>query len=92
MEFVMYVPRLFNIDVKQFEKYLLMSGWKRDMEYFDSMFRFTPKKYKNIQIVLPRSEDAKLIDKEHIMRIAVETLSQYIDDDIESVIESINDA
>ena len=92
MEFVLAVQRVFNIEIKQFEKYLLKCGWKRDVEYFDSKMRFTPMKHHNIQIVLPASEDTKFIDKGHMMRIAVETLAQYIDDDIESVIESINDA
>ena len=90
MEFTLYVPRLFNIDVEQFEKYLLKIGWKRDVEYFDSKMRFTPMKHHNFQIVLPATEDSKFIDKGHMIRIAVETLSQYMDDDIESVIESIN--
>jgi len=92
MEFVVTVQRVFNIEIEQFKKYLLKIGWKRDIEYFDSKIRFTPMKHYDIQIILPASEDTKFIDKGHMMRIAVETLAQYIDDDIESVIESINDA
>ena len=92
MEFILTVQRVFNINIKQFETYLLKIGWKRDVEYFDSKMRFTPMKHYNIQIVLPASEDTEFIDVGHMMRIAVETLSQYIDEDIESVIESINDA
>ena len=92
MEFTVYGPRIFNIDIKQFEKYLMECGWKRDTEYFDSKSRFSPMKHYNIQIVLPASENTKIIDTDHMMRMAVETLSQYIDEDIESVIESINDA
>ena len=92
MEFILAVQRVFNIEIKQFETYLLKIGWKRDIEYFDSKMRFTPMKHHNIHIVLPASEDTKFIDKGHMMRIAVETLAQYMDDDIESVIESINGA
>lgn len=92
MEFILAVQRVFNIEIKQFETYLLKIGWKRDIEYFDSKMRFTPMKHHNIQIVLPTSEDTKFIDAGHMIRIAVETLAQYIDDDIESVIESINGA
>lgn len=92
MEFTIFVPREFSIDIEQFKKYLMMSGWKRDTEYFDGKIRFTPMKHHNIQIILPASENTDFIDKEHMMRIAVETLTQYIDDDTESVIESINDA
>ena len=91
MDFTLYVPRLFNIDIKQFKKYLENNGWKRDTEYYDSKIRFTPKKYYNIQIVLPASEDTEFIDAGHMIRFAVETLAGYIDDDVESVIESIND-
>lgn len=92
MEFILTVQRVYNIKIKQFEKYLIKIGWKRDVEYFDSKMRFTPMKHHNIQIVLPATEDSKFIDKGHMMRIAVETLAQYMDDDIESVIESINGA
>ena len=92
MEFILAVEKVFNIEIEQFKKYLMKCGWKRDTEYFDSKIRFTPMKHYNIQIVLPASEDTKFIDKGYMMRIAVETLSQYLDDDMESVIESINDA
>lgn len=92
MEFILAVQRVYNIKIKQFEKYLMKIGWKRDVEYFDSKMRFTPMKHHNIQIVLPATEDSKFIDKGHMMRIAVETLAQYMDDDIESVVESINGA
>ena len=37
MEFVMNVPRLFDVKINQFEKFLLNNGWKRDQEYFDSL-------------------------------------------------------
>ena len=92
MEFILAVQRVFNIEIEQFVKYLILNGWKRDTEYFDSKIRFTPIKNHNIQIVLPASEDSLFIDKGHMMRIAVETLAQCIDNDMESVIESINNA
>lgn len=92
MEFIVYIPKMFSIDIEQFKKYLIMSGWKRDTEFFDAKIRFSPMKHHNIQIILPASENTDFVDSGHMMRIAVETLSQYYDEGIERVIESINDA
>lgn len=33
MEFQIFVPRIFSIDIEQFEKYLTNNGWKHDVEY-----------------------------------------------------------
>ena len=89
MEFTMKVPRMFNIDIEQFETYLFANGWKRDLEYNNNMSRFTLIKDYNIHIVLP-GEDSESVYKEIYLMSAVETLAQYMNDDIESVIESIN--
>lgn len=90
MEFVMNVPRLFDVKIKQFEKFLLNNGWKRDQEYFDSLLRFTPIEEDDIQIVLPAHEDVDLLDKKIIMRKAVETLTVLMNENLESMVETIN--
>lgn len=89
MEFVMYVPRVFNIKIKQFEKYLLNNGWKRDVEYYDELFRFTPIKEYDIQIVIPAHEDVDLLDKKIMMKDAITTLAAYMNETLESTVESI---
>jgi len=90
MEFVMNVPRLFDVKINQFEKFLLNNGWKRDQEYFDSLSRFTPIKKDDIQIVLPANEDVDLLDKQIIIRRAVETLTILMSENLESMVETIN--
>ena len=90
MEFQIFVPRIFSIDIEQFERYLTNNGWKHDVEYWDGKIRFTPVKYCNIQIILPTTEYSTF-NISLMLRIAVDTLSQYMGEDIESVIESINE-